>query len=109
MEVEAEEKTLLLAVFASWESGPRGYILTGQRCLERVEVGVLSRSCLDGSFSNCFLVSSRPVVLEKTVGVPSGCNLSGALVSSAGRCWHSLTSSGDRSLVRSQCLGRTVL
>lgn len=85
VEAEAEEKTLLLVVFASWESGPRGYILTGQRCLERVEVGVLGCSCLDGLFSNCFLVSARPVMLEKTVSVPSGCNLSGALVSSAGR------------------------
>lgn len=77
MEVEAEEKTLLLVVFASWESGPRGYILTGQRCLERVEVGVLSCSCLDGLFSNCFLVSSRPVVLEKTVVCPVAVTLVG--------------------------------
>lgn len=56
-------------VFASWESGPRGYISAGQRCLERAGVGILGPclcSCLHGLFSNCFLVSSRPVVVEKT-------------------------------------------
>lgn len=90
---------------------PCGHVSAGQRCLDRVGVGALRpclRSCLGGLFWDCFLVSSRSVVVEKTES--SGLYpVAVTLVSSAGRCWHGLTSSGDRSPVRLEGPGSTLL
>lgn len=68
-------------------------------------------SCLDGLFWSCFLESSRQWWLRRQsgVGVSSGRDFSEASVSSAGRCWHNLTSPGDRSSETLQQLRRTVL
>lgn len=100
-------------VFATWESALRLHFSRTEVSRES-GVGALRPclgNCRDGLFRNCFLVSSRPVVVEKAegVGVSSGCYFHEALVSSAGRCWHSLTAPGDASPEIFQWLRRTVL
>lgn len=99
-------------VFATWKSALWLYFSRTEVSRES-GVGALRPclgNCRDGLFRNCFLVSSRPVVVEKAegVGVSSGCYFPEALVSSAGRCWHSLTAPGDGSPEIFQWLRRTV-